>query len=73
MVYASSSLSLGEVHAAVEKIRNIALLDGAEAHRLEDDLWQQVLKEISKTTYSVSALAKEALRTTRIKFDRYYV
>lgn len=58
------------VRARVAEIRKYAG-DDEGAHGLEDDLYRDVLKQIAKGTTHGRALCEEALKTQRIKFERW--
>ena len=63
---------LDAVTAIVEAIRQCAPI-GPLAHTLEDELHQAVLRVIAEgRAEQPAAIAAEALKTTAIRFDRWY-
>ena len=58
------------------RVKNIKLIinsgDYENAHKEEDNLYHDVLREISKNSYESVQLAKEVLKTEKISFDRWY-
>lgn len=65
-------MTLAEVKAAVEAIRGKSH-DNEVAHGAEDDLHQAVLREVALMAPEPwCSLAAEALKTTTIRFDRWY-
>ena len=62
-------MDLAEVTARVDEIRYWWEVkdDDEVAHGKEDSLWEEVLEELSKD----SELAKEALKTRELKFQRW--
>lgn len=42
------------------------------AHVMEDDLWEKCLTEIANGCKDPKKLTQEALKTSCIKFDRWY-
>jgi phage shock protein A len=65
------NLTVEDVKARVKEIKESAKMDYNGAHAMEDSLYEDVLKAISKGKCDDPAtLAKEALKTTKIKFAR---
>ena len=46
--------------------------DSENAHAMEDTLWEDVLIAISEGVDNSKELAKECLKTSEIKFDRWF-
>ncbi len=59
-----------DVHTAVQEIRDYSYLE-SWAHYLEDELYERVLSEISKGAPNAVELAKAALETRFIMFNRW--
>lgn len=59
-------MTVKEVKARIEEIIKVSE-DDERAHGLEDQLWEQVLEELSAT----NPIAEEALKTRRISFARW--
>jgi len=55
-----------------KKIKEIPLDDAEYAHRDEDKLRDDVLKAIARGVDNPKALAREVLKTSNIKFSRWY-
>lgn len=65
------NLTVEDVKARVKEIKELVKDDRESAHSKEDDLFMDVLKAIAKGRCDDStALAKEALKTTKLKFAR---
>ena len=65
------NLTVEDVKARVEEIKEKVKTDPELAHSMEDNLFMDVLKAIAKGKCDDStALAKEAVKTTKLKFER---
>jgi len=58
------------IRDAVENIREL-VRDNEKAHSLEDDLWEEVLNAIACGASNPQELAREALKTQEIEFNRW--
>ena len=69
-------MTLDEVKAVVERIRDgnpgPDFLDHEDLHALEDQLHGDVIRAIADGAEDAAALAREALKTTELKFSRWY-
>ena len=53
-------------------LRDIRKEDDEKAHILEDKMFVMVLKAVASGTENAQALAKEALKSQKINFCRWY-
>lgn len=63
-------MTLKELKKRIKMIQEIAHDDEA-AHSMEDDLRDEVLREIAKGSAEACQLAKEVLKTSKIDFARW--
>ena len=75
VLVARKAITVEEVNRTVDRIRQLALEEHDEdaAHLAEDELWDRVLWTIghSSAVRDHKALARAALRTQSIPFQRY--
>lgn len=65
------NLTVEDVKARVKEIKEKVKNDPNLAHSMEDNLFEDVLKAIAKEKCDdPAALAKEAVKTTKFKFER---
>ena len=63
-------LTVSDVRDAVARIAEIAAGHDAQAHIMQDKLWLEVLKAVAAGHPDAIDLAREAIRTEEIEFDR---
>ena len=66
------TLTVEKVKEKVKIIKDASIEDYESAHSLEDKLYIEVLKDISKGNPDAPKLAKAALAANKIKFPRWY-
>ena len=64
-------MDVKEVKKRVAEIKKV-MGDQEAAHSLEDQLYQAVLESIVKDPSNAQELAKEALKTIKLDFERWY-
>lgn len=63
-------MNIEQIKEQIKLIKGVAG-DPEAAHSYEDALYEQVLQTIAKGAKNAPELAKEALKTTKIKFPRW--
>lgn len=63
-------MNLENIKKRIKKIKNIQD-DDEVAHRMEDDLYTNFIKYVSKRRDKIGIMAKEILKTKRIDFARW--
>ncbi len=64
-------MEVKDIRKKIAEIRDKST-DNESAHAAEDKLWQSVLSAIAKGHPRAKELARAALRSTKIEFDRWY-
>lgn len=65
-------MKLQHVTSRLKAIVGLSAYDNAGAHAAEDKLHTDVLRAIAKGHPDAQALAREALKSTKINFARWY-
>lgn len=63
-------ITIAEIKKWIEEIKQLGY-DPEIAHSKEDDLFRDVLTAIAKDPTHAQALAKEALKATKLDFERW--
>ena len=71
MLPLNTHITLGDIARRIEYINQIAD-DDETAHGEEDDLWKDVLFAIANGQEDPQELAKAAIQTITIEFERWY-
>lgn len=63
-------MNIHQIRQSIESIKE-ASGDDEKQHSWEDDLWENVLRAISGGAKNPDKLAKEALKTKELDFERW--
>jgi hypothetical protein len=65
-------MTVADIEERLELIRHYSSFDADTAHFREDDLWEDVLTAIAEGAANAQELARKALESRSIPFERWF-